>query len=165
MRFLPKSRASMDQAPGPTIANTAPRAACTMAIHGSPECEKYLERAIHTLTMATSVPATGVHKPTRRSIPAPIPMICGTTVINGGDASTPSIPKWMSARLVSSRKSRSPVPGQPSAKPEKSRCTILPFRVYEIRNRIERPETGSRLSHFWGIYSSMIPRFSPMVTA
>ena len=79
MRFLPKSRASMDQAPGPTIAKTAPRTACTTGIHGSPECEKNREKAIHTLTMAASVPATGVHKPTRRSIPAPAPMICRTT--------------------------------------------------------------------------------------
>ena len=30
---------------------------------------------------------------------------------------------------------------------------------------IETLETGIGLSHFWGIYSSMIPRFSPMVTA
>jgi len=59
MRFLPKSRASMDQAPGPTIANTAPRIACTMGIHGSPECERIRDKAIHTLMVAASVPATG----------------------------------------------------------------------------------------------------------
>ena len=93
MRFLPKSRASMDQAPGPTIAKTAPRTACMMAIHGSPECEKYREKAIHTLTMAASVPATGVHKPTRRSIPAPIPMICRTTIVNGGASQQAGDPK------------------------------------------------------------------------
>ena len=84
MCFLPKSRASMDQAPGPTIAKTALRIAGTIGIHGSPECEKYREKAIHTLAMAASAPATGVHKPIRRSIPAPIPMICRTTVVNGG---------------------------------------------------------------------------------
>ena len=37
--------------------------------------------------------AAGVHKPTRRSIPAPIPRICRTTVGSGGEASTPAIPK------------------------------------------------------------------------
>src|ERR1700679_566923 len=76
MCFLPKRRASMDQAPGPIIARAAARTACTIGIHGSPECEKYREKAIHTLTMAASVPATGVHEPIRRSIPATAPMIC-----------------------------------------------------------------------------------------
>ena len=65
----------MDQAPGPTIAKAAPRTACMMAIHGSPECERSREKAIHTSTMAAKDPATGVHKPTRRSNPAPAPMI------------------------------------------------------------------------------------------
>lgn len=73
MRFLPKRRASIDQAPGPTIAKVAPRAASIMGVHGSPEREK----AIHTSTAATRVPATGVHKPTRRRVPAPAPMTCG----------------------------------------------------------------------------------------
>ena len=40
MCFLPKSRASIDQAPGPIIAKVAPRAASMMGIHGSPGCEK-----------------------------------------------------------------------------------------------------------------------------
>ena len=123
--FLPKSRASMDQAPGPTIAKTAPRTACTMGINGSSECEKYREKAIHTLAMAASVPATGVHKPIRRSIPATAPMICRTTIVTGGVASTPTIPKWMSAAAVSTRKSRRPAPGQPLANVENSRCKIL----------------------------------------
>ena len=62
MCFLPNSRASMDQAPGPTIAKTAPRIASEMGIHGSPECEEYREKAIDTLTMAASTPATGVYQ-------------------------------------------------------------------------------------------------------
>ena len=71
--------------------------------------------------------ATGVHKPTRRNIPVPTPMICRTAVGNGGASHRLAIPKWITTAPVSSRKSRSPVPGQPSAKPENSRCTILPF--------------------------------------
>jgi hypothetical protein len=127
MCFLPKRRASMDQAPGPTIAKTAPRTACTIGIHGSPECQKNREKAIHTLTMAASVPATGVDKPIRRSIPATAPMICRTTIVTGGAASTPAIPKWTRATAVSSRSSRRPAPGQPLAKVENSRCKTLPF--------------------------------------
>jgi len=137
MRFLPKSRASMDQAPGPTIAKTAPRTACRMAIHGSPECEKHRRRAMHTLTMAASDPATGVHKPARRSIPAPIPMICRTAVANRGGSRRLAIPKWMSATPVSNRRSKRPLPGQPSAKPENSRCTTL-------RIECKRSATGSK---------------------
>ena len=63
MCFLPKSRASMDQAPGPTIAKAAPRTACMMAIHGSPECERNCEKAIHSLTMAAKEPATQNGRP------------------------------------------------------------------------------------------------------
>jgi hypothetical protein len=146
MRFLPKSRASMDQAPGPSIAKTAPRTATRMAIHGSPECEKYRERAIHNLMIATSAPATGVHKPIRRSIPAPIPMICRTTAPKGGDSRTPTIPKWISATAVSSLRSRRPMPGQPSANVENSRCNTHLSPAYVMRNRIETPETGNALS-------------------
>jgi hypothetical protein len=127
MCFRPKSRASMDQAPGPTIAKTAPRTACMIGIHGSPECEQYREKAIHTLTMAASDPATGVHKPARRSTPAPIPRTCRTAVANGGDSPRLAMPKWMSAAPVATRRSSRPTPGQPSAKPENSRCTLLPF--------------------------------------
>ena len=87
----------MAEAPGPTIAKTALRTACTMGIHGSPECERYRVRAIQTFTMVASTPTTGVHKPIRRSIPAPIPMICRTIVVNSGASRTPAMPKRMSA--------------------------------------------------------------------
>ena len=92
MCFLPKSRASMDQAPGPIIARAAPRAACMRGIDGWPECEKYCERAIHTLTMAADVPATGVHKPIRRSVPAMAPMIWRIVAADGGASLRLAIP-------------------------------------------------------------------------
>lgn len=125
--FLPKRRASMDQEPGPIIARAAARTACTIVIQGSPECEKYSDKAIHISTTAASVPATGLHKPIRRSIPAPAPIVCRTTTVAGGAASTPAIPKWMSAAPVSTRRSRRPTPGQPLANVENSRCKTLPF--------------------------------------
>jgi hypothetical protein len=46
-----------------------------IGIHGSPG----YENAIHTSAMANRHPANGVHKPTRRRVPAPTPMICGAT--------------------------------------------------------------------------------------
>jgi hypothetical protein len=67
MCFLPKSLASADQAPGPIIAKVAPRIAKIMGIKGSPAPKK----AIQISTIATSVPTTGVHRPTRRNNPAP----------------------------------------------------------------------------------------------
>ena len=65
MRCRPKSRASMDEAPGPIIARAAPRAACNNAIHGSPECEENSVKATQSFATAASAPATGVHSPTR----------------------------------------------------------------------------------------------------
>ena len=131
MCFLPKSRASMDQAPGPIIAKAKPSTACMMAIHGSLECQKCLEQAIHTLTMPVKDPASGVHRPTTRSNPLPAPTICSTTAINEGASRRLMIPKWKSATAVSSRRRRRPTPGQPLAKVENSRCN--PHLIQRMR--------------------------------
>ena len=80
MCFLPKSRASIDQAPGPIIAKVAPRVANMMGINELPGREK----ATQTSTIATSVPTAGVHKPKRRAIHAPAPIICGRIGANCG---------------------------------------------------------------------------------
>jgi hypothetical protein len=150
MRFLPKSRASMDQAPGPTIANVAPRNPSMTGIQGSPKCEKYPSKAIHTLTMATSAPATGVHRPTRRSIPAPTPMICRITGINGDASRRLATPKWMSATLVSNRRSRRPMPGQPSANVENSRCNPHLFKRMRFATVSKHTKLGTDYPLFWG---------------
>ena len=73
MCFRPKSRASMDQAPGPTIAKLAPKPANMMGIQGLAGCVY----AIQTSTIAISVPASGVHKPIKRRVPEPAAMSCG----------------------------------------------------------------------------------------
>jgi len=83
MCFLPNSRASIDQAPGPIIAKVAPRIASIRGTSGSPTHDK----TIHSSTMVTSTPPTGVHKPTGRSIPVPAPivpapMMCGVIGTN-----------------------------------------------------------------------------------
>lgn len=75
MRFLPKSCASIDQAPGPTIAKVAPRMAIIIDIAGSPA----LDKLIQISTMAIKVPATGVHKPTRINIPPAAPINDGAS--------------------------------------------------------------------------------------
>jgi len=77
MCFRPKRRASMDHAPGPIIPMVAPRMAMTIGIHGSLP----LMDAIHSSTATIKLPATGVHNPMRRSIPAQAATNCG--IIDG----------------------------------------------------------------------------------
>ena len=55
MCFLPNSRASIDQAPGPIIAKVAPRIASIRGTSGSPTRNK----TIHSSTMVTSAPRLG----------------------------------------------------------------------------------------------------------
>src|SRR5262252_9954676 len=65
MRFHPNRWASMDHAPGPTRAKAAPRVPKKMQFHGSAGCI----RALKDARVAKMVPATGVHRPTSKSIP------------------------------------------------------------------------------------------------
>jgi len=89
----------MDHAPGPIIAAVPPNVARTTEVHGSPM------RAIatHNSITAINVPTTGVHRPTRSSIPAHAAMICG--IIDEGRAVPVGaiIPKRMSKIAVRMR--------------------------------------------------------------
>jgi hypothetical protein len=71
-RFLPNNLASIDHAPGPIIARVTPSVAKKMHIQGSRVWNKMMDISM----IATTVPATGVHKPTRRNIPAAAPIKC-----------------------------------------------------------------------------------------
>ena len=75
MCFLPKSLASMDQAPGPIIANVAPRMPRVMEMSGLVDRVKMF----HASSTAIRVPASGVHKPNNISSPVAAPMIAGAT--------------------------------------------------------------------------------------
>jgi len=120
----------MDQAPGPIIAKVAPRVAKMRGFQGSPAPEK----TIQTSTPATTAPATGVHKPTRRSIPAPAPIICGTC--ETFDANCDVALNWETkqytrAAAVANRCRKRPVPGQPSANVEAKRCRNTPVKTLD----------------------------------
>ena len=65
----------MDHAPGPIIARVAPSIANVTEMRGLVVCVKKL----HVSTTATRVPAIGVHRPSRTSIPARAPTIAGAT--------------------------------------------------------------------------------------
>jgi hypothetical protein len=117
-----------------------------MASHGSSECEKNHEQAIQALMMAANVPATGVHKPIRRNMPAPTPIICRMTVVKGGAASTLASPKRISTTAVSSRRIKRPTPGQPPANVENSRCKNAPFcRVRDMQGNRNTRKCGWRI--------------------
>jgi hypothetical protein len=124
MCFLPNRRASIDQAPGPIIANAAAKIACARASHGSPECEENRQIASHNLAAAANTPASGVNTPANRSIAAAMPTICRATINGGGPSRMPLIPRSINAAPVSKRRRRRPAPGHPSANVENSRCTI-----------------------------------------
>jgi hypothetical protein len=129
----PNRRASMDHAPGPIIASAAPDAANRMEIPPLPAPEQ----AIHTSSTAINVPQTGVHKPRSSSIPAPVPIRCGTDK----DASLrrPN-PKQNRNAAVIARCRRSPLPGQPFGNAEKRRCKSTPF--FRVEHRVFT--TGSK---------------------
>ena len=153
MCFLPNRRASMDHAPGPIIAKAAAKIANARTSHGSPECEENREIAIQALTVAASVPAIGVNKPSKRAIPAAMQIIGRTTVAHGVPSRMPSIPKGMIAAPVTKRRSRRPTPGQPSAKLEKSRCTRSRSNNRGFAAESIVPELGRRDAPLGGLTS------------
>jgi hypothetical protein len=71
--FLPKRRASIDQAPGPIIANVPPKTASMTEIQISLPPVK----TIQSSTAATSAPAIGVQSPTTTNNPRTAPIISG----------------------------------------------------------------------------------------
>ncbi len=122
-RFRPKSRASIDQAPGPIAANVAPRVAKIAAIHGSPRPDK----TIHNSQIATTIPTTGVHKPMKSRSPAAAATECRTSKGMSDVTFACANAQWSNAAVVTSRCSRRPTPGQPLAKVEKRRCMATPY--------------------------------------
>ena len=73
MCFLPNSHASIDQAPGPIIANVALSVARMMGIRRSPAREKRIQIS----TKQVSVPINGVHKPIKINIDKTAPISSG----------------------------------------------------------------------------------------
>jgi hypothetical protein len=117
MCFLPNSLASTDHAPGPIMANAAPSTATTIEAR-SPA----LDQAIQAFRMATAAPATGVHRPSMRNAPAAAPTACGTINADAGVPHRPVIPWRSDTPPITTRWSRSPAPGHPSANVENRRC-------------------------------------------
>ena len=98
MCFLPNSRASTDQAPGPIIANVTPRIARINGTQGPVEREK----KIQTSVKPTNVPTTGVHKPSRINIPKAAAMSSGNVADHDASASLLTA-QWTRTAAVSAR--------------------------------------------------------------
>jgi len=83
-------------------------------IEGSPRCVT----AIHDSTTAINVPTKGVHSPTRKSMAAHAPMMCGII-----DAEKDKSVRWTTQRRTSriaatTRWTKRPPPGHPPANVE-----------------------------------------------
>ena len=79
--FLPKSRASADQAPGPIIARLRLMQISPMGAKRFPGWEK----AIQASAMAATAPAEGVYNPIKSRTPAPAAMASGAKARLGAD--------------------------------------------------------------------------------
>ena len=118
MRFLPKSFASTDQAPGPIIARVAPKVAKRIGTH---EVSKRA-KTIQSSAIATRAPMMGVHNPRARKIPAVAPTILGAVKIRGDCFTSVAIAEEKSATPASNRWTNKALPGQPFANVENKRC-------------------------------------------
>ena len=138
IRFRPKRCASIDQAPGPSIARLAAiEAAITEAHHSSTR-----ELAIQSSTSADTTPAMGVQSPTIKKTPRPAArsgIACCSKRADVRDALRAScIRKAKRAR----RNTRRPFPGQPLVNVENRRCKkdTRPS-IYDLRAR-PHPQKG-----------------------
>lgn len=151
----------MDHAPGPIMARLTPRAASKSGIDGSAG----RRRNVQISTTAIPAPAIGVHKPMTSRTPAPRPIACGTSVTSAVGPRRQVMAQRTTALPVTSLCSRSPRPGRPLAKVEKSRCKNIPVTHYGNRGEPERGKGRAGISYFRGVESSIIPRLRPMATA
>src|SRR5262252_1629464 len=95
---------------------------------------------------AISVPQIGVHKPSRRSIPAAAPIACGKNKAPGEGSLRCPNPEQNRNAAVTIRCRRRPLPGQLFRNVEKRRCKNTPclhLRVFATSSK--RPNEGLHL--------------------
>jgi hypothetical protein len=108
----------------------------------------------------------GVHKPTRRSIPAAVSSNGRMTTGHWAPPNSSATPSSIRKMPETNRTSRRPLPGQPFGNIEKSRCTETSTTSIGVsRYWSNLQKMASSHPPFEGDHSSMIPRFSPIVTA
>jgi hypothetical protein len=143
IRFRPNTCASMDQAPGPISESADATAAARSRAPRSPMGD----RAIQICSSATSIPATGVQSPTRRRIPAAAAPSWGTALLKSMGCGRSANASQRRNVETASRRSISPLPGQPFAKVEKSRCRVTFYESTRFKNG-EKPSSEFAQSLF-----------------
>lgn len=140
-RLLPNKRASIDHAPGPSIAALAESAARKMRAH-LPSClAECIDIAHHNSARAAKAPVTGVHKPSSRKIPPPAAIRDSTiAVAAGGFPERWEMPPQRRAIPRQTLSSSRPNPGQPFGNVEKSRCRTIPPEHKAFIAAVETPD-------------------------
>ena len=114
MRFQPKSRASIDNRPGPTIVSPAAMVAEKRWPTGGPLVVKISE----ITTTAATAPASGVHNPMMRRSAAAASDAEAMITCNGGSLNSRGPACQRTTAPTPSRISNRPIPGQPPANVE-----------------------------------------------
>ena len=169
MRFHPKSRASTDQRPGPSIASAAAMVAANRAANGSAAV-----RVCEISITATTAPATGVHSPVTRRNPdiasdAEVTVICNDGSLHSGGP----YPKQDRAddQAHNQQAEAGPTAGERGV--EASQHVLLTIRFVVATRRVS-PHWAPGVTLSGGgdgtrgtraIYSSMIPLLRPMIAA
>ena len=144
MRFHPKSRASIDTRPGPSIASAPAMVAARRRPTGGSPVVKISEIA----TTATTAPATGVHNPAMRRSPATASNAQATIVCNGGSLQSRGPAYQRRTAPTTSRISSKPIPGQPPANVEYRRRNTYLDTIIRREVATANPPTGSWESPF-----------------
>jgi hypothetical protein len=151
----------MDHNPGPIIATVTPRPASKMAISEFPDHAKNIQ----TSTVAIVIPASGVHRPTRRSMPA-----TAAQIRKAGHQSS-SFKEMRGSAIEQDRARQYALKQKTSTRPALGECgkktlqTCSPCSCWLSSEDIERVKSRVFESYRWRASNSMIPRFSAMVTA
>ena len=121
IRFHPYRRLSSDQKPGPANAEAAAIVAMKMCVERDPSSHGIAQSS----RAATSVPATGVHKPARSSSARPMATTHTAMIRGEGPPFSSSITRQIRAIPTTRRNSKRPTPGQPRANVENRRRKTL----------------------------------------
>ncbi len=148
--------------PGPSIASAAPTTASTMQVRRL----SALEKAVLSSMITTNTPAIGVKNPIRRRTPPMVARDGHMIPCHSAAISISATPSWVRTIPAPNRRSKRPLPGQPLGNMENSRCREdLNDQVMRTSSAPNPQKPGLGYTSFEGGYSSMIPRFSPIVTA
>jgi hypothetical protein len=119
IRWRPKRSASIDHAPGPSIARPTLIERRRIAVCGKVP----LRSNVQDCDMTTNTLPTGVQRPISMSSPAAIPTIAGAMASWCGPDASHALQFASKMPPAASRRTSRPLPGQPSGKIENRRCT------------------------------------------